>query len=590
MYFNQLAECYKELENVSSRLKMVDILAELLKELQPKEIKATIYMTQGVLLPPFEGVEFGVAEKMVEEAISAATGIGKKEIEDMFKKYGDFGEVAKKCVEDSKLKAIKTKVYSIEEVYSLLYEIATISGTGSKASKISKIASIIISSTPLEAKYITRYILGELRLGVGDATILEALSIAFTGSREAKAILENAYNLCNDLGYIGEELATSGIDKLKDFKVTLFKPIKPALAERLPTAEEILEKMHGKCAVEQKYDGFRCQIHKNKDKIKIYSRNLEETTSMFPDIAKAVINEVKAESVIFEGEALAFNEVTGEFHPFQETIQRKRKHQIYEKIEELPLHLFAFDIMYLNGKSYIEEPYETRRKTLEPLIEGSAKIKPTKRIIATTPKELDEFFEESVGNGLEGIVAKDLSAPYTPGARKFSWIKMKRSYKGVLSDTLDLVIVGYFRGKGSRAEFGFGGLLCAVYNKEKDMFETISKIGTGFTESNMEAFHELLQKIVTKTKPARVDSIATPDFWVEPKYVIIVKADEITRSPMHTCGREIDSNGVESGYALRFPRIIGNGFIRKDKNPEDATTTKEIIEMYKQQKRVQAGE
>ncbi|MEM0147683.1 MAG: ATP-dependent DNA ligase, partial [Candidatus Micrarchaeaceae archaeon] len=433
-----------------------------------------------------------------------------------------------------------------------------------------------------------RYILGELRLGVGDATILEALALAFAGNREKKIVLENAYNLCNDLGYIGEELAENGLDKLRYFKVTPFKPIKPALAERLPTAEEIMEKMHGKCAVEQKYDGFRCQIHKQGNKIKIYSRNLEETTAMFPDIEKAAINEVKADAVIFEGEALAFNESTGEFRPFQETIQRKRKHQIAEKIEELPLHLFAFDIMYLDGKSYINEPYESRRKILESIIDGSAIIKPTKRIIATTPKELDAFFEESIENGLEGIVAKDLSASYTPGARKFSWIKMKRSYRGILSDSLDLVIVGYFRGKGSRTEFGFGGLLCAVYNKEKDMFETISKIGTGFTEHNMETFHNLLQKITTKTKPVRVDSIIMPDFWVEPKYVVTVKADEITKSPMHTCGRELDNNGVESGYALRFPRIIGNGFIREDKNPEDATTTKEIIEMYKQQKRVQA--
>ncbi|MEM3199338.1 MAG: ATP-dependent DNA ligase [Candidatus Micrarchaeaceae archaeon] len=588
MYFYQLAKGYEELEKVSSRLKMVDILAGLFKEMQAKEIKAAIYITQGVLLPPFEGVEFGVAEKIAEDALALATGIEKKEIEDLFKKYGDFGEVAEKCIENSKLKAIKTKEFTIDEIYTMLYNMALISGSGSKALKINKIASILVSLTPIEAKYIERYILGELRLGVGDATILEALALAFAGNREKKIVLENAYNLCNDLGYIGEELAENGLDKLRYFKVTPFKPIKPALAERLPTAEEIMEKMHGKCAVEQKYDGFRCQIHKQGNKIKIYSRNLEETTAMFPDIEKAAINEVKADAVIFEGEALAFNESTGEFRPFQETIQRKRKHQIAEKIEELPLHLFAFDIMYLDGKSYINEPYESRRKILESIIDGSAIIKPTKRIIATTPKELDAFFEESIENGLEGIVAKDLSASYTPGARKFSWIKMKRSYRGILSDSLDLVIVGYFRGKGSRTEFGFGGLLCAVYNKEKDMFETISKIGTGFTEHNMETFHNLLQKITTKTKPVRVDSIIMPDFWVEPKYVVTVKADEITKSPMHTCGRELDNNGVESGYALRFPRIIGNGFIREDKNPEDATTTKEIIEMYKQQKRVQA--
>ncbi len=586
MYFEKLAEYYEKLEGISSRLQMVNVLAELFKGLKPGEVRQAIYITQGMLLPPFEGLEFGVAEKMVEEAISVATGIEKNEVNKMFRELGDYGLVAEKSRSATKLKPMSMHKYTIEEVYGNLVAIATTSGAGSKSAKISKLAELIISSTPLEAKYIVRYVLGQLRLGVGDSTIIEALAISFAGSRESKASIEKAYNLCCDLGYIGEEIAGKGIESMKNFKVAVFKPIKPALAERLPTAEEILKRMGGTCAVEQKYDGFRCQIHKKGKKIKIYSRNIQETTSMFPDIADAVINEINADEAIFEGEALAFNEATGEFHPFQETIQRKRKHGIEEKIEELPLHLFAFDIMYLNGKEYINEPYKKRREVLESLIKGTGKIKLTTKIIASSPEELDTFFEDSVGDGLEGIVAKDLDAPYTAGARKFSWIKMKRSYKGVLSDTLDLVIIGYYLGKGSRAEFGFGGLLCAVYNDKRDMFESISKIGTGFTEASMENFKSILQKEVVKSRPARVDSIIEPDFWVYPKYVITVRADEITKSPMHTCGREKGKNGVEAGYALRFPRLIGNGEIRQDKGPEDATTTAEIIEMYNQQKRV----
>ncbi len=586
MYFEQLAGYYEKLEGISSRLQMVDVLAELFKGLKPSEVRQAIYITQGMLLPPFEGLEFGVAEKMVEEAISVATGIEKNEVNKMFRELGDYGLVAEKSRSRTKLKPMGMHKYAIEEVYSNLVAIATTSGVGSKSSKINKLAELIISSTPLEAKYIIRYVLGQLRLGVGDATILEALAISFAGSRAKKQAIEKAYNLCCDLGYIGEEIAAKGTESMDNFKVTIFKPIKPALAERLPTAEEILKKMRGICAVEQKYDGFRCQIHKKGKKIKIYSRNIQETTSMFPDIAAAVINEVNADEAIFEGEALAFNEATGEFHPFQETIQRKRKHGIEEKIEELPLHLFVFDIMYLDGKEYINEPYKKRREALEGLIKGIGKIKLTTKIIASSPEELDTFFENSIGDGLEGIVAKDLDAEYTAGARKFSWIKMKRSYKGILSDTLDLVIIGYYLGKGSRTEFGFGGLLCAVYNDKRDMFESISKIGTGFTEASMENFKAILQKQVVKSRPARVDSITEPDFWVYPKYVITVRADEITKSPMHACGREKGKNGIEAGYALRFPRLIGNGEVRQDKSPEDATTTAEIIEMYNQQKRV----
>ncbi|MGC8586108.1 MAG: ATP-dependent DNA ligase [Candidatus Micrarchaeia archaeon] len=590
MLFKELVGYYDQLEEVSSRLKMISILTETFKKAKPSEIAHIIYITQGVLAPPFEGIEFGVADKMAEEAIANATGYTKEAVESMYKKSGDLGNVAKELKAETKLKNLKAISYSIEEFYSKMHEIASTSGEGSKARKIKLLSELIANGTPEEVKYIVRYPLGQLRMGVGDATILEALSLAFTGSREFKERLERAYNICSDLGYVGSEIANKGKEAILNFKVSLFKPIRPALAERLPTAQEILEKMHGKAAVEQKYDGFRLQVHKNENEIKLYSRRLENTTDMFPDILEAVRKEMPAKRIIFEGEAIAYNEVTGELFPFQETIQRKRKHNISEKIEELPLHLFAFDIMYYEGKDYLNEPYEKRRELLEQLLKNGNIIRPTTRIITSSPKELEEFFERSIENGLEGIVAKDLNAPYIAGARKFSWIKMKRSYKGELTDTLDLVIVGYFLGRGSRAEFKFGGLLCAVYNKKRDMFETITKLGTGFTEAQMTELKEKLDKIKVNNKPARVDSIIEPDFWVTPKYVVVVKADEITKSPTHTCGREKQPDGTEVGYALRFPRLVGEEAIRPDKGPEEATTTSEVIELYKQQKKVRLEE
>ncbi|MDE1833032.1 MAG: ATP-dependent DNA ligase [Candidatus Micrarchaeota archaeon] len=586
MQFSKLAESYERLEGVSSRLKMIELLTGTLKESGAGEISKIVYMTQGTLLPPFEGIEFGVAEKMAQEAIAVATGFTKGQVEREYKKSGDLGLTAQKLRSESKLKSMRQSSNTVSEVYDTMMRVAKTSGPGSKEAKIKMLANMFASSTPLEAKYIARYPLGQLRLGVGDATILEALSSMATGGRGAKAELEAAYNICSDLGTIAETLVSGGMPAITAMHVSIFKPIRPALAERLPTAEEILERMNGIAAVEHKYDGFRLQVHKSGKKIRLFSRRLEDVTEMFPDIIEATLNEVHEEKIIFEGEAIAYNEATKEFLPFQETIQRKRKHGIKEKVEELPLHLFAFDLMYLGNKDWLREPYKRRREELERILAKGKRILPTTKIITSSPKALETFFEEAIAEGLEGIMTKDLEAPYIAGARKFSWIKLKRSYKGELSDTVDLVIVGYFLGRGGRAEFKFGGLLGAVYNQKRDMFETISRIGSGFTEKQMVELKELLDKIKVKSKPARVDAIVEPDFWVYPKYVVTVMADEITKSPTHTCGRERQEDGTDVGYALRFPRLVGETAIRQDKSAEEATTTKEIIEMYGEQKKV----
>ena len=586
MLFKELADYYERLTSISSRLGMIDVMSELFSKAKPGEIKSIVYMTQGVLAPPFEGIEFGMAEKTVEEAIAIATGYTKGEVDREYRKAGDMGEAASAIKQRSRLKRMGSAKPSINEVYETMRKISGTSGRGSKELKIKMLANLIAAASPAEAKYMVKYPLDELRLGLGDATMLEALSLAYTGDRKGKPKLENAYNLCSDLGMVAESVASGGMKAIEGFKVTLFKPIRPALAERLPTAEQILEKMNGTAAVEQKYDGFRCQIHRKGDRVRIFSRRLEDTTQMFPDLARAVLDEVGADSMILDGEALAYNEDTGEFLPFQETIQRKRKHGVSEKAEEMPLRLFAFDMMMLEGRDMMGEPYRKRREALERALEGSSAIRPATMITASSAKQLEEFFERSIENGLEGIVAKDLDSAYVAGARKFTWIKMKRSYKGELSDTLDLVVVGYYLGHGMRSEFKFGGLLCATYNDKADRFETISRIGSGFTEKQMVELKGLLDKEAVKSRPARVDAIVEPDFWVYPKYVVTVKADEITKSPTHTCGRQKQEDGTEAGFALRFPRLVGDEAVRGDKGPGEATTTKEVSEMYKSQKRV----
>jgi DNA ligase-1 len=330
--------------------------------------------------------------------------------------------------------------------------------------------------------------------------------------------------------------------------------------------------------VEAKYDGFRVQVHKKGNTITIFSRNLESMTDMFPEIVEAAKKELKSKECIVEGEALAVNEETNEFFPFQITIQRKRKYDIEEKAKELPLKLFLFDVMYMDGKNVMSKPFHERRKILSTLVQGKGLIAPTKSITTDQPKEIDRFFNENVSAGLEGIVCKDLNAPYIAGARKFAWIKLKRSYKGELQDSVDLVILGFYKGKGKRTEFGLGGLLAGVYDEERDEFKSITRIGTGFSEQMLQDLYDLLMKHRVTHKPARVDSEVTPHEWVAPKFVVEVRADEITQSPMHTAGKE-----TGTGYALRFPRILK---LRNDKTPEQATSVKEIIDMYKEQKRV----
>ncbi|MDE1828544.1 MAG: ATP-dependent DNA ligase [Candidatus Micrarchaeota archaeon] len=591
MQFDLVAEYYGKLDGISSRLEMIDVLTEMFKKVKKDEIRKLIYMTQGVLAPPFEGIEIGIAEKLVSEAIARASGYTKQEVFAAYKKSGDMGAAAEQIMSKGKLRRMSSNKYELGEVFDTLKKIATTSGEGSQDMKIKHMSELLAASNPLEARYITRFAMGTLRLGLGDATILEALSKAETGERKSKPILENAYNLCSDLGEVGEVLLSEGIKGIEHFRVTPFKPIRPALAERLPTAEEILEKMHGRASVESKYDGFRVQVHMNRKtkRVEIFSRRLEKVTPMFPEISKAAIEELDVNSIIFDGEAIAYNDVTGEYYPFQETIQRKRKHGIEEKSLQLPLHVFAFDLMYLDGEDYMKKPYEERRKKLEKILKEDGLIRTSDERIVTKPKELEKYFENAVERGLEGIVAKELNSLYVAGARKFTWIKMKRSYKGELSDTIDLVILGYYLGRGQRAEFKFGGLLAGTYNDKKDVFETITRIGTGFSEKQMSELQSALQKIKTKHRPARVVAVIEPDFWVEPIYVVTVRADEITRSPTHTCGIEKMPDGSEAGYALRFPRLISDG-IRQDKAAADATTTLEIKEMFGMQKKIKISD
>lgn len=612
MLFKEVADYFDKIENVSSRLEMTDILAELFGKVDKENIRKVIYLSQGVLGTNQADIEAGLGEGLIEQGIAKATGYTKEEIKKNYREIGDLGLVAEKLASNKKQQALFSEKLTIEKVFANFTKIANTEGKGSQDLKLKTFAELINSASKTEAKFITRIPLGNMRLGIGDPTIMDAIALNYLDeflkdkklrkeieetlkekkeekrkeefTKKARARLrekiEAKYNIHSDLGEIAEKLKLKGLKGLDELKINPGTPIRPTLAERLPTAKEIVEKI-GKCIVEAKYDGFRVQVHKDKDKVTIFSRQSENVTRMFPDVVKAVKKQVKGEKAIFEGEALAYNEETQEYFPFQVTIQRKRKYDIEKKAEEFPLRLFLFDLMFLDGVNYMVKPLSERRKKLKQLISKGDGIELTKSIESDNPEEIEKFFLESIENGLEGIIAKDPKAPYIAGARKFAWIKLKRSYKGDLQDSVDVTIIGYFKGKGKRTQFGLGGLLTGVYDEESDSFKSIAKIGTGMTEETLKDLEKKLSKISVKQKPARVDSDVSPDVWVKPVFVIEVVADEITKSPMHTAGK---TSG--KGYALRFPRMIKF----REKKPEQSTTVREILDMYKLQGNIELSQ
>lgn len=573
MHFSQLARFFQQLEETSSRTALVQILAELFGATPPDEIAPTTYLLQGRLAPAFVPLEMGMGVRNVAEAIAQASHTNREAVLRRFDRVGDLGTVAGELAADRRETAPSLEV---REVFERLVEIARTAGSGSVERKIHAFAGLLTELDPLSAIFLCRIPLGTLRLGVGDLTILDAYSVAQMGDKSLRARLERAYNETSDLGLIGSTLWAQGAEAVDALGVRVGNPVRSMLAERLPSAEAILDKL-GRCAIENKYDGFRCQVHKAGDTITMYSRNLEEMTDAFPEIAAAAMSQIGAETAIFEGEALAYNPLSEEYLPFQQTTRRRRKHEIDTAAAALPLRLFAFDVLYVDGENVMPRSYTDRRALLGWLIKSGETILESESHLVDDVDTLTALFNDAIQNGLEGIMAKKPDAPYRAGARSFDWVKLKRVRAGQLQDTVDCVIIGYIYGRGRRAAFGVGALLVAVYDPERDIFTSITKIGTGLTDAGWRAVRERCAPFAVEQKPARVESRLVPSVWVEPAVVVEVLADEITRSPLYTAGA-VDG---KQGYALRFPRLVG--FREADKRPEDATTVAEIVELYGQQ-------
>ncbi len=571
MLFSKLAEYFEKLEGTSSRLALIDILADLFSEVKRDEIGMVSYLLQGRVAPFYQPVEIGMSEKLVAQAMARAYGKDREEILKDYGRAGDLGKVAEKLARS------KNGGLSVEEVFKRLTEIAGFTGDGTVEKKISMLAGLLGKMDGVSAKHLVRVPLGASRLGIGDPTILDAFAKLKLGDKSKRKLLEGAYNRISDLGIIGETLWRRGLRGVQELNVAVGRPIRSQLCERISDPKAILEKYGGVAHVQYKYDGFRVQIHKKGDTVRLFSRNLEETTLMFPDIVEGVKIQIKAKSVILDSEALAFNPESEEFLPFQETTKRRRKYGIEEMQKKLPLKAFVFDIMYLNGKSLMEELLVSRVKSLVKVIQGDEVLISQPGEIVKDPQRLQAIFDDALTKGLEGVITKRPDSKYEAGGRNFNWIKLKRNSSGELQDTIDCVILGYVYGRGKRVQFGAGALLVGVYDDKNDEFVTVSKIGTGLTDEEWREIHRRADKIKLEKKPARVNSILNPSVWIAPEIVIEVLADEITRSPVHTAGK----TEKEPGYALRFPRLIK--FREADKQAEDATTVKELIEMYHQQ-------
>lgn len=577
MRFSEIVDTYEKIDATSSRISMTYHLAELLRKTPEDIIDKVIYLTEGKLYPGFVGIELGMAEKLALKALSSATGMSLNKIENEYKKKGDIGILAENLLKMKMQTTLFKRELDIVDVYSELDKIARASGYGSTDIKLKTLSGLLSDASPKEAKYIMRIVTGRMRLGIADMTIIDALANAFGGVRGRKEDIERIFNITSDLGDVAKELRKNGMEGLKEHRAKVGRPIRMMLAQRMNSAKEIIGQI-GLSICEYKYDGIRLQIHKNGNNVKLFTRNLEHVTEQYPDIIKLAKNRINVEDAIVEGECVAVDPNTGYMLPFQELMKRRRKYGIEQKAEEFPANMYLFDALLINGKDIMNLGLNQRREILKnSIIEGNG-FKMSHSMVSKDITDVEYFFERSIEDGCEGLILKDPNGTYQAGGRGWAWVKLKRSYQSKMVEPIDVVIIGAFMGRGRRSG-NYGALLVAVYDSDRDVFTTVSKVGSGFTDKELEEIPRMLSVHKLERKHSRVESLLEADVWFEPKIVMEVIGDELTLSPIHPCG--FGTIRDDAGVAIRFPRFTHNW--RYDKSAEDATTVSEIIDMYKSQ-------
>lgn len=575
MLYSELAEMFDRMESTGSRLEMASIMSSFFKGLDAGSLHNVIYLTQGKLHPDFFPEKLGMAEKLVFKTIIFTTRENEAEAEKLWIKEGDLGTLAEILVGKKKQKTLFSQPLTLERVVKGLTQIENTEGRSSQDKKMQLLSDLLHDSGPMEARYLCRIVTGKMRVGAATMTIIDALADAFA-DKSMKDEIERAFNITCDLGLVAETLATGGMDAIRNIHVTVGNPIKVMLAERLPSIEDVIEKMGGKCAFEYKYDGIRVQAHIGNDSVKLYSRRLEDLTDNFADIAQALKKQFNGKEAIIEGECVSVG-ADGKMLPFQNVTHRRRKHGLEDALEKYPVKIFMFDMLYLDGRDLTNEKYTERRDTLEKAFDISGAIQLSNMEIVTTSADAEKFFDGALEAGCEGIMAKSVAddSLYRAGSRGFIWIKYKKDYRTDLTDTFDLVVVGAFYGMGKRTG-KYGALLMAAYDPDSGEYETTCKLGTGFDDAFLDAMPEMLEPYRMEHRPNDVNAKMVPDVWFSPAIVFEVVGAEISTSPIHTAafGKVKD----DAGLGIRFPRFTGR--VRDDKGPEESTSVHEIVEMY----------
>jgi len=575
MYFSQVAELFSRIERESSRLAITACLAELFAQVAASEASFLAYFCLGEIYPSYYNKNLNIAEKTAVRAVVAFLQQDSQVVAAEVKAAGDIGTYLLSQA-SSFQSASSLTVASVKE---RLHTILEVTGPGSQEQKEKMIVDLLSQLSALEACYVVRSMVGTLRLGFSDMTMLDAYSQVAIGSKKARPALEHCYNVCADIGHVLELLKGEGLSGVERAGMVMGIPVRPAAADRLADSEEIFAKL-GPCVAQPKLDGFRLQIHRWKDEAglvqtRFFSRNLHDMSAMFPDLVRA-LQLIDVDSIIMEGEAIVHDAATGNFLPFQDTVKRKRKHGVDDMAAELPLTLYIFDALCINGASLLGKSHVTRRKLLAEIVPMQGQVRLIEEQSIQSAQDLSLYFEHSMSAGLEGIVVKNPLAHYQPGKRSSNWIKLKRQERGELADTIDCVILGFYSGAGKRTQLGIGAFLVGIYNKKQDRFETIARIGTGLTDEEWRQLRAQCEEKKVAHQPHNVACPESlfPDVWVAPEIVCSVRADDITRSPMHMAGR----TATTAGYALRFPRIMG---YRPDKDATQATDVQEIETLYK---------
>jgi DNA ligase-1 len=582
-----VAEAYRDLEQLSSRLALTERLAQLLAQTPDELLPTVCYLCQGLIAPEFAGIDLGLAEKLAVRALAAATGTDPAQVTVLVREAGDLGQAAERLLTPSAAASSPVADLEVSQVVRTLREIAAAEGAGSQGRKLELLAGLLARATPLEARYLLRLVTRNLRLGIGTPTVLDALAQVHAGGKADRPVLERGYSICCDLGKVAATLVRGGLAAVGELRVQPGNPVRVMLAQRLSDAADILARLGGQCAAEYKYDGVRVQAHRAADgRIELYTRRLEEISEQFPDVVELLAAGLGPAEVILEGEVVAYDAAAGELRPFGEVMLRRRKHGIDQAAKDVPVGLFCFELLYADGQDLTRLPYPQRRASLAAALTLSPRLRLTTAVPVADPAALDTVFAQAVTDGCEGLVCKSTGpdSGYQAGARGWQWIKLKRDYRTELSDTADLVVIGAFAGRGRRTGV-YGAVLLAAYDPAAGTYRAVTKCGAGFSDADLAALPARLAPLLRPDKPVNVDARQQPDVWFEPGLVLEILSAELTLSPNYTAawGQVED----DAGLAMRFPRFTGRW--RDDKGPEDATTTRELAELFLGARRKPAG-